>query len=110
MWKSRQTIRLEWANKIESWKQSGKSAQAWCQENQIVYSTFLGWCRRFHISFPIKKNPKSREPENFIELKERITVGSEISLEYSGLIMHLKGEFDFALLEKCIALLRGIAC
>ena len=37
MAQNRNSKRLEWANKIEQWRLSGKKAQAWCRENQVVY-------------------------------------------------------------------------
>ncbi|MFI5343823.1 MAG: IS66 family insertion sequence element accessory protein TnpA [Chlamydiales bacterium] len=55
--KSQYSRRLEWIHKIERWKQSGKTAWAWCRENQVVYTTFIGWCRRLEIQ-TAKANPQ----------------------------------------------------
>ena len=91
------------------WKQSGKTAWTWCRENQVIYTTFMGWCRRLEIQTE-KANQQPQESNQFIELQDHIAIRSEISLEYAGMIIHLKGEFDLNLLTKCLVLLRGISC
>ncbi len=34
--------RQEWQTIYNAWRESGKSAKAWCHENNLVYTTFLG--------------------------------------------------------------------
>ncbi len=110
MSKQRALIRREWANKIEQWKLSGKSIRTWCLENQIVYVTFIGWRNRFRKA-EIEKSTQSSCIENqFLELKDVSNISSNISLEYEGIIIHLKGEFNVALLKTCLNVLRGFPC
>lgn len=110
MSQSNKSKRFHWANLIEQWQQSGMKAQTWCRENQVVYTTFLGWRNRLKI------NPQSRgicQPPvkaQFIELKDESKVKPEISLEYDGILIHLKADFDPTLLRKCLGVLRGAPC
>lgn len=100
----------EWAEKIKQWKLSGKNAQVWCRENQVIYTTFMGWCKRLEINKPAQK-PREQFPKTqFIELKDLPKIHPAISLEYNGVIIHLKGEFDPSLMKKCLAVLRGVSC
>ncbi len=110
MSKNRNLKNPEWSEKIERWKLSGKSAQAWCRENQVIYTTFMGWCKRLEAN---KLSQTIRKPSlkaQFIELKDPPKVHSEISLEYNEVIIHLKGEFDPSLMKKCLEVLRGTSC
>ena len=110
MSQSRNINRREWANKIEQWKLSGKKARTWCRENQVIYSTFMGWCKRLKVNKPVKTTQKQSLKPQFIELKDPPKVQPEISLEHNGIIIHLKGEFDPFLMKKCLAVLRGVPC
>jgi hypothetical protein len=100
----------EWAEKIKQWKLSGKNAQAWCRENQVIYTTFMGWCKRLEINKPAQNPRKQSLKAQFIELKDPPKIHPVISLEYNGVIIHLKGEFDPFLMKKCLAVLRGASC
>lgn len=101
--------RLEWANKIHLWKQSGKSAKAWCKENHIIYTTFLGWCKRLESEQSVDNSPNSLKAP-FIELKNEPHACSGISLECDGVLIHLKAEFNASLLKRCLVVLRGAPC
>lgn len=110
----------EWACKIDQWSQSGKSAKAWCRENKVVYTTFIGWRDRLKDSR--SQNPllsqihhsvdslTSKKIPYFIELKEKPNTYPAISLECAGVQIHLSGDFDAALLRKCLNVLRGDPC
>lgn len=100
----------DWSKKIKQWKFSGKSARAWCHQNQVVYTTFMGWCKRLEINKSAQTIQKRSLKNQFIELKDPTKVYPEISLEYNGVIIHLKGEFDHSLMKKCLAVLRGVQC
>lgn len=103
------TTRCEWSNKVESWRQSGKSMKAWCRENQVVYTTFLGWCNRLKPNQNVNSLPSSSKTQ-FVELKECLKDTSGISLECKGVVIHLTSEFNAALLKKCLAVLRDTSC
>jgi hypothetical protein len=100
-----------WNQQIDAWCQSGKSARAWCRENNIVYSTFIDRRSRLH-----RKNTPQHSENNllsqsgFIELKDESKSQQGILLECAGVKIHLAGEFDVGILKKCIDVLRGFIC
>ena len=110
MSQNRNLKKHEWSKKIERWKLSGKNAQVWCRENKVVYTTFMGWCKRFKINKSVQTIQKTPLKPQFIELKDQSKNHPEISLEYNGVIIHLKGEFDPSLMKKCLVVLRGVPC
>ena len=109
MLQTRISKRMEWANKIDLWRQSGKNARVWCNENQVAYQSFLGWCKRLESEKNVESlsNPLKSE---FVELKSNSKTSQGISLEYDGILIHLKVEFDSLLLKRCLAVLRGASC
>jgi hypothetical protein len=107
-----------WKIKIQQWLLSGKSAKSWCQENQVVYNTFLGWRDRLKCCHNQKANSSPNQNSlgstpskmNFIELKDQPKSCPGIFLECDGVQIHLSTEFDAAVLRKCLNILRGTAC
>jgi hypothetical protein len=106
-----------WEIKVQQWLSSGKSAKAWCQENQVIYTTFLGWRNRLKCKSNRKVNSSNQHSLNdpfskshFIELKDKPKVYPDISLEYEGVKIYLSAEFDGSALRKCLDVLRGISC
>ena len=102
-------LKRQWVNRIGLWKQSGKSAKAWCRENQVVYTTFIGWRTRLEGNQNVNSPLDSLETQ-FVELEDEPKVSPGILLECCGVMIHLKSEFDAALLQKCLAVLRGAPC
>lgn len=92
----------DWKKQILEWRQSNKSAKAWCKENKVPYTTFIGWKKRFKKADEV--------PEKFIELKDLPMQDPGISLEYYGVKIHLKAGFDQSALKKCLSCLRGTIC
>lgn len=109
MQRNQTTKRQEWAYKIKQWKQSGKSARAWCSENHLVYTTFLGWNSRLeHSEEAIDLNAPSNT--QFIELADEPKPTPGFFLEFEGVSIHLKPDFDPTLLKKCLEVLRRVSC
>jgi hypothetical protein len=108
--------RNDWVNKIQLCRQSGKSAKAWCRENQIVYSTFVGWSHRLKLRGDLDSAltgdlpSKGGVASSFIELKDQSKSISSISLECAGVYIHLSADSDETLLRKCLKVLRGGIC
>ena len=107
-----------WEGKIQEWRLSDKSAQIWCQENQVVYTTFLGWRSRFERQEhtqngkpSVRKSSAHASNQNhFIELKDKPKASTGIILECQGVQIHLLAEFDPVVLKKCLDTLRGAVC
>ncbi len=106
-----------WKIKIQQWLLSGKSAKSWCQENQVVYTTFLGWHNRLKHHNNQKTNnslkpnslPALSSKAHFIELKSPKKYQG-IYLECEGVQIHLSNEFDAATLRICLDVLRDASC
>ena len=108
---SRSSEQQNWSNKLAQWEKSGKSAKAWCQENKVIYTTFLGWRNRLRHNSTSPANVETPAASQFIELKEeKQTMSSGISIECTGLLIHLSVEFNPSTLKKCLDTLRGTTC
>ncbi len=106
-----------WEIKVQQWLSSGKSVKVWCEENQVIYTTFLGWRNRLKCNDSDKINSlkqnslhSSSVGAHFTELKDKPKVCSGITLECEGVQIHLLAEFDPAILRKCLNVLRGVSC
>jgi hypothetical protein len=102
-----------WQQRVLEWQASGKTILVWCQENQIPYTTFLGWKQRFENSHKgLQSNVLSSKA--FIELKNQPPANSGIysgvTLEYHGIKICLQAGFSPAVLKQCLACLGGISC
>ena len=108
------TSKAEWSKRIEEWRKSKKSAKGWCRENQIVYTTFLGWCKRLNCEDAFEPVNTPYKIAGFVELKDSqrqdSTASSAISIEYAGALIHLQANFDQETLRKCLNILRGGIC
>jgi hypothetical protein len=96
-----------WKEKVKEWESSNKSHKVWCQENKIPYTTLCGWRNRLKRS---NQNTISNKPGNFIELKDQIRSDPGITLEYQGVKIQLKADFDKVVLKECLHCLRGALC
>jgi hypothetical protein len=97
-------IEPNWKQKVLEWQASGKTARDWSKQNNIPYTTFSGWKKRFKQAVPtIKKS------SGFIELKDQSTC-SGISLEYHGIKISLQQGFNESVLKQCLQCLGGISC
>lgn len=105
-----------WKEKLFAWKTSGKSTKTWCKENNIPYTTLLGWRKRFECTYknnpPIKNSPiiAKSSSSGFIELKDSTPVTSGVFLEYHGIKICLQQGFSSAVLKECLNCLEGIVC
>jgi hypothetical protein len=53
-------------NSIEQWQRSGVSQKAWCAENNVPYSVFHYWYRRFRNLHPENKQAAT---DGFVQIK-----------------------------------------
>lgn len=90
----------KWKERVLDYEASRKSMRTWCQENNIPITTLAGWKSRF-------KGLKVKS--GFIELQDHPQSDSGITLEYSGIKIHLKPKFDQAILKQCLSCI-GALC
>jgi transposase-like protein len=67
------TRQTEMLSLIEQWQESGKSQQLFCQENNLTYTTFYYWLRRYRHGL---------DESSFLPIE--ISSGSHIEIRYPG--------------------------
>ena len=95
--------RAIWADTVEQWRKSGKSAAAWCREHQLVYHQFQYWKDRLATYTETTSNP-------FIEITDDRTTSGEILLEVGKVLVRLHDDFDEQTLLRCMRVLRSLEC
>ena len=83
----------EWPAKIAAWQRSGLSLAEWCRENSESYHRFLYWRKRL----------VPPDPGRFLELT---LPAAPISLECSGILIHVSKGFDSGLLTEILSVLK----
>lgn len=101
---------LSWKQKLLQWKASGKNSRAWSKENNIPYTTLLGWQRRFEKAYKNHSLKPKSSSTGFVELKDATPSDSGISLEYHGVKICLQPGFNPVVLKQCLNCLGGVAC
>jgi hypothetical protein len=102
-------LNQNWKKKILEWKASGKNARTWSKENNIPYTTLLGWKSRFDRTEK-KQLFVKQSSASFIELKDQTPSNSGIYLEYQQIKICLQPGFDPIVLKQCLNCLRGASC
>lgn len=103
----------DWSNKIDQWRQSGKSAKAWCLENQVVYPTFMAWRNRLKAkqkSDHLDDKNSFSPSKPFVELQDQAKKRSSLTLECNGVQILISEDFDTELLCKCLITIRNLSC
>lgn len=100
--KTAQERREYWLEKINAWQASGKSAFAWCRENNINNKAFYRWRTIF---FNPKKPSLKLKPDSFIEIQNKKCCILEI--EYKKYKFNLK-DFSFSELNKFLKILKSL--
>lgn len=95
-----------WKKLVHEWRDSGKSASIWCQEQQIPMNTLSGWKKRLKLLEDDSDGKGFQKP--FVELKNsRPLVDSGVLLEIDGVNIRLQVDFDEAVFTQCLDCLRG---
>lgn len=96
-----------WKQKVLEWKASGKNSLIWSKENNIPYTTLLGWKRRLEIAH---KNDTLKSSTGFIELKDQPPTNSGVFLEYHGIKICLQPGFNSLVLKQCLSCIKSVPC
>lgn len=97
------TLKEKWKKRIDAWKASGMSIRAWCRQHNISHSTF-GYWKRGKLSQSSSKEKNSK----FIELQDKRTEETGLSLSTKGLKVHLSKNFDSETLHRFLNVLRNL--
>ena len=99
--------RVYWKQQIESWKSSGMTQVAFCQEHDLKPNQFTYWKKRFiqtetGIKFvPIKFRHRSPSDSGMDSPSLRLIVDQDLQIE-------VRENFDPQLLRKVIAVIRTL--
>ena len=79
---------------IEQWQESGKTQQVFCQEHNIIFSTFYYWLKRYR---------RGIEESNFLPVE--ISSGSYIEIRYpGGVILQLPAATRLSTVKQLLSL------
>lgn len=93
-------ITKQWSKKVEQQKASGKSAAAWCRENNVPYQNFLQWRKRL-------SSRESLTRSSFVEPQEaQDRAWMEITMHGAKCIFTKK--FDRQSLGHLVEVLKGL--
>ena len=90
------TLKEQWAEKINGWRESGLSIAAWCRQNDEGYYRFLYWRKRLEQN----SQPSGR----FVELSIE---SSTLAVECNGVILHIERGFDRDLLRQVLSVVKA---
>ena len=97
-----------WKTEIKRWLASGISARKWCQENKIVYTTFLMWRNRLQRN-DSNKVKVALNRSAFVEMPQ--VSGSkqnDLIIEYQGFQVRTPKNFDSETLLECLKVIRSL--
>ena len=89
-----------WQEKLNQWKNSGKSGPKWATDQQIPYHTFCYWRRKLA---QLASNP-------FVELVDNSKTHQELLLEWHGLAIRLSSDFDEQALRRFLQIVQELQC
>lgn len=79
---------------VERWQESGKTQQLFCQENNLTYTTFYYWLKRYR---------RGLDESSFLPVE--ISSGSHIEIRYpGGVVLQLPAETRLATLKQLLSL------
>lgn len=93
---SHANLAQEWVIKLEQQAASGKSAMAWCQEQNIPYSRLFYWKKRLN---------KSNKNSSFIEIADEGSLSNWMEITITGAKIILSKNFNRADLLRCLKVL-----
>lgn len=90
----RNTHREEMLSLIESWQESGKTQQAFCQEHGLTYTKFYYWLKRYR---------RGLDESNFLPVE--LSSGTYIEIRYpGGVILQLPAATRLSTLKQLLNL------
>jgi hypothetical protein len=102
--KANNALKSQWKHRLEMWQSSGQTIAAWCREQNVVVHTFYYWRSKL---MPATKVPSDSQSK-FIELVDKPSGISGISIECCGVVLHIAKDFHPASLISCLQTLRKI--
>lgn len=91
---SKETTRKKWAEILDQWAKSGKSAWSWAQEQNISYVQLNYWKKKLLAPLP---------STSFVELQEEVS--QEIEIRWKNIRISLAHPKELADLRSLLGLL-----
>lgn len=101
---TQKSLDVEWKERIEEQKQSGKSQSAWCRENNINIKTFGYWNRKL-------KNQKSNDKRSeisWVPVNIETPKISKLNIRIGTAVIEIEKGFDESLLSDVVKVLGEI--
>jgi hypothetical protein len=96
-----------WTERIAAWKQSGLTQRAFCDQQQLVYSTFAYWRGRLK---QLQSGDDSGHKVHFLPVSLRQERSPVLTLRINGRhSIEIKAGFDPDLLARVVRTLESIA-
>ena len=85
---------VEMLSLIEQWQESGKTQQAFCQQNNLTYTTFYYWLKRYR---------RGVDESSFLPIE--VSSGSYIEIRYpGGIILQLPAATSLSTVKQLLRL------
>jgi hypothetical protein len=79
---------------VERWQESGKTQQLFCQENNLTYTTFYYWLKRYR---------RGQDESSFLPVE--ISSGSHIEIRYpDGIILQIPAATKLSTVKQLLSL------
>lgn len=89
---------IKWQERLNQWKNSGKSGPKWAKEQQIPYPTFCYWRNKL----------ADLTAKSFVELVDVPKTPQEILLEWQGITIRLSNNFDVNTLKSFLQVIQEL--
>ena len=98
-----------WRDLIKSYSDSNMSIKKYCEQHNVKEYQFYYWQKKFKQNQPSKHQPSIKTP-TFIEVKtdKSRPVFEELSIEISGIKIHVPTEFNASHLRKILKVIKNI--
>jgi hypothetical protein len=97
-----------WITNIQNQRASGFSIERWCKMNNIAMHAFHYWQKKFFPKAAIDRSAFIEIQDEKKECDSLISAG--IVIEFQGIYIHLKRQFDPSTLKQCLKIVREVTC
>jgi hypothetical protein len=99
---NQETIHELRTNQIEAYRNSGKTAQAWCDENQLNIHTLKYWIQK------LNRQEKDKSAPQWVSLIQEPPASSSITIHIGVATIEVTSGFDSQLLRQVMGILKEI--
>lgn len=97
---NQETLHKLRTRQVEAYRNSGKTAQVWCDENQLNIHTLKYWIRKLNRQEEDKNTPQ------WVSLIQEQPPSSGITIRVGSIAIEITIDFDPQLLRQVVAILK----